>query len=173
MKKAVGFSGGIGSGKSSLSGIVARSLGWPRASFGDYVRSVLTQRGLDVTRESCQTLGQELFERDSSGFCDAVLLNAGWSPGKPLVIDGIRHIRILDILGRMFEPDGMAFIFVETSRTAREERLRARDGLTKPLDVLERHATEVEVSRLRDRADLILDGESPIEQLSGEVIHLL
>jgi dephospho-CoA kinase len=173
MRNAVGFSGGIGSGKSALSDVVARALGWPRASFGDYVRSVASQRGLAATRETCQALGQELIDSDTSGFCEAVLASVGWSPGSPVVVDGIRHLRVLDILAGMVGPSGLTLVFVDTPRGAREGRLKTRDGHTQPLDVLERHATEFEVARLRERSDLILDGERPVKQLRDEVMSHL
>ena len=44
----VTFSGGIGSGKSRVSKLVAELMGWPRVSCGDYVRSVALSRGLDL-----------------------------------------------------------------------------------------------------------------------------
>jgi dephospho-CoA kinase len=43
------FAGRIASGKSTLSRQIAVTLGWPWASFGDYVRAEATRRGFDPT----------------------------------------------------------------------------------------------------------------------------
>lgn len=173
MRNAVGFSGGIGSGKSALSSELARALGCPRASFGDYVRSVARQRGLASTRETYQSLGQELVDADASGFCEAVLTSVGWKPGSPVIMDGIRHIRVLDILAEIVRPSELTLVFVDTPRESRENRLKVRDGQTQSLDTLERHATEVEIARLRERAHLVLNGEQSVDQLRLEVLNQL
>ena len=51
------FAGGIASGKSTLSSGVSRALGWPRVSFGDYVRRVARERM--VFRLFCARLRRE------------------------------------------------------------------------------------------------------------------
>ena len=86
------FSGKIGSGKTSISGVVARRLGCGRSSFGGYLRDTIEQRGGDPDcRRSLQDLGQRRIERDPESFYeddlkgeDGVLL-----PGKDVeVTDG-------------------------------------------------------------------------------------
>ena len=44
----IGFSGKKGSGKTELSNALSKSLGWKHVGFGDYVRDVCRQRGLDL-----------------------------------------------------------------------------------------------------------------------------
>ena len=169
----VGFSGGIASGKSSLSTAVAQATGWSRTSFGGYVRTVATQRGLEPTRENCQAIGEELIEADIRGFCKNVLAQASWSPGEPLVIDGIRHLEVADILAGVLGPADFVLVYVELPRAEREARLKSRDGESQPLERFEQHSTEAQVSELRARADLVVDGDRPIEELTGEVVSFL
>ncbi len=92
----VAFAGRIGAGKSSVSAAVAEVLGLRLASFGGFVRKTATERGMDHSRESLQAVGEELEAKAAAQFCRAVLDDAGWNAGKPVVVEGIRHVRILD-----------------------------------------------------------------------------
>jgi dephospho-CoA kinase len=169
----IGFSGGIASGKSSLSTAVAQAIGWPRTSFGGYVRTIAAQRGLEPTRENCQAIGEELIEADIRGFCKDVLAEASWRPGEPLVIDGIRHLEVADLLADMVRPTDFVLVFVELPRAEREARLKNRDGESQPLERFEQHSTEVQVCELRARANLVVDGDRPVEQLADEAVRFL
>src|SRR5207237_1082407 len=80
------LSGRIGSGKTTVSTEVARRLGWVRTSFGDYVRSLARSRGLDDSRETLQPLGASVLNEGVEPFCRAVLAQAGWTSGTPVVI---------------------------------------------------------------------------------------
>ena len=78
------FAGAIRSGKSELSSGVAGTLGWARVSFGDYVREVAQQRGLDSTREALQAIGVSLIAEGWEQFCRSVLSQAHWQAGQPM-----------------------------------------------------------------------------------------
>lgn len=169
----VGFSGGIASGKSSLSSAVAQATGWPRTSFGGYVRNIAAQRGIEPTRENCQAIGEELIGADICRFCENVLAQVSWSPGEPLVIDGIRHLEVADLLAGMVGTTDFVLVYVELARAERGARLKSRDGEPQPLEQFERHSTEAQVSELRVRADLVVDGDRPIEQLTDAVVRFL
>ena len=93
----VAFSGKVGSGKSSVSAAVAQKLGWARVGFGDYVRKVALTQHLEATRQTLQDLGQHLLDTDARAFCEAVLAQAPIS-SSPLVIDGVRHEHVLQLL---------------------------------------------------------------------------
>ena len=70
---ALGFSGKIGSGKTTISEYVANLLSWPKVSFGDYVREIARQQKTDLSRSALQTIGASLVEQDCEGFCRSVL----------------------------------------------------------------------------------------------------
>ncbi len=76
------FSGGIRSGKSTLSTGVAEALGCRRVSFGDYVRAITQVRGLENCRENWQAVGESLIREDLNQFCGAVSRKP---PGSPVV----------------------------------------------------------------------------------------
>src|SRR5262245_26710720 len=101
---AICFSGAIRSGKSTLSSGVAAQLDCPRVSFGDQVRAEAARRGLSQTRQVLQNLGQSLVQTAPIEFCKAVLSQAHWKHDTSIVIDGVRHVLILDSLRTLVAP---------------------------------------------------------------------
>src|SRR5690242_7997878 len=97
----VALSGRIGSGKSALASRLAQCLGCERVSFGDYVRAAALAKGLEPTGENLQLVGAALVEAGWEPFCRAVLAQAPWQPGQPLVVDGVRHVDALAHLKRL------------------------------------------------------------------------
>ena len=147
----VAFSGGIGSGKSSVSKLVAELIGWPRVSCGDYVRSVAMSRGLGLERGDLQLLGAELMA-DPTAFCKGVLDQANWEPGKSLLIDGIRHAEALDAIKVLVSPATTKSVFLGASSARRTEQTGIEN-----MEELDSHSTELQVSDLEHTADFVLD----------------
>jgi adenylate kinase family enzyme len=167
------FSGGIGSGKSTLSSGVANTLRWPRSSFGDHVRAVALSRGLDAdARDVQQEVGALLAASGWAPFCRAVLAQADWRPGQPLVVDGVRHVEALETLRTLVTPTPVALIHVTVGEVAHVERLRG-----KGIDDLERrrveaHSTEAQVATVLPAvADMIADGARPKGDLIADIVR--
>jgi transcriptional regulator with XRE-family HTH domain/dephospho-CoA kinase len=162
------FSGRIASGKSTLSAEVARSLGWKRASFGDYVRIVAKSQGLEPSREVLQDLGESLAKTPEE-FCRSMLAHFGWQSGEPLVIDGVRHREIVEALRRLVAPLELRLIFVDSADEQRRERLvRKTDLDLDKMPRIESHSTEKQVSSvLPDIADLRVSTEQGL----GDVVR--
>lgn len=165
------FSGPIGSGKSSLSKRVAKSLGWKYVSFGDYVRVVACQRGMGNSREALQNLGTSLIEElGRNNFCRSVLAQVNWTTGEDLVLDGIRHVEILDSLREVTKPSEVSLVFIKVE----ESDIKARASGKHPVQDrsrVGRHSTEEQVhSTLSDLADLNVDGRKPVEDLVREAV---
>lgn len=169
----IGFSGKISSGKSTLVSTVANSLGFARASFGDYVRSVAGERGLDDSREQLQAVGESLVNGDVTQFCLSVLAQAGWLDGQPLIVDGIRHRQVLETMKQLVAPLPFLLVFVQTDEAVREERLRREEDIKQGwLQQIDAHSTEVQVqSVLSNLADLTVDGSKSIEELTREILY--
>jgi dephospho-CoA kinase len=171
MKSTVlGFSGGIASGKSTLSEAVALSLGCPRVSFGGFMRAEAKRRGISTDREALQALGEELVARDPDGLCRSVLAQTGWIPGGPLVVDGIRHVAIADRVRKIACPSEFRLVHVDTDGVARGARFTARGEDFSRLAEFDAHSTERDVKRgLPEIADLVVDGNQSIESLIEQV----
>lgn len=165
------FAGQIGSGKSSVSRAVAKELRCRYVSFGDYVREVARLRGLGSERVTLQDLGASLIQdRGWDQFCLAVLAQADWSPGEPLVIDGIRHSEAVYTLQRLIAPSSLVLVYIDVDEAIQARRLESR-GTTHSRDLhrIKAHPTERQVAALAEIADLIVDGGKTLEQLAREI----
>ena len=156
----IGFAGKIASGKSTLSERFAEEMGWPYVSFGDYVRTVARQRGEDDSqREILQQIGASLVEQDCEGFCRAVLQQAQWQSGEPLVIDGIRHIEVKQVLENLVAPSKFVLIYISVDEQIRRQRLH-HEGIDDPerIERIESASTEIQAkAELPKAADFTLD----------------
>jgi dephospho-CoA kinase len=163
----IGFSGKIGSGKTTISSGLARSMGCHRVSFGEYVRGVVCQRGLLESREVLQSVGESLLMKDAEGFCRAVLAQANWECGHSVVIDGVRHRQVVDVLRRLVAPMRFVLVFVVADDQLRDSRLTARGGgASMSIEQIESHSTEREVTgELQALADIQVDASLPIEEI--------
>lgn len=171
----LGFAAPIEAGKTTVSTSVAERLKAPRVSFGSYIRKVAEQKGMEITRDVLQDLGDEMVRRGVREFCQEVLKQQPCHPGVPLVIDGVRHLEVLNVLEELLAPAAAYLIYIKVDRQTQATRL-LRDELrhAKPLEELEKHATEEQVRRvLPDKAALILDGTRPPEELTMKVIEFL
>lgn len=171
----LGFAAPIEGGKTTISTLVAERLHAPRVSFGGYLRRLAQEKGLEVTRETLQDLGNKLVSEDVRTFCVDVLKQQPWRPGVPLVVDGVRHVEVLAALEEILAPAPEYLIYINVDRTTQVKRLQY-DELRhkKTLEELEQHPTEQQVrSALPDRASLVLDGTERPEDLTQKVIEFL
>jgi dephospho-CoA kinase len=172
MAFAVAFSGKIGSGKTTISTAVSQSLGCKRASFGDYVRHIVSERGLELTRANLQRVGTEILEADRFEFCKNVLLYSGWSQGESLVIDGLRHSETISPLNQLVSPAQLRIVYVDIDERSRFERLGIRAEVYSALLLADAHSSEQQVTTtLQDVAEMTLDGRKPIEDCVATVLE--
>jgi dephospho-CoA kinase len=160
----LGFSGSIGSGKSTISTELSTVLNYRYASFGNFVRKIATKMGyMAASRTQLQEVGEMLVGNDARSFCQSVLNDAEWIQGEGLVIDGIRHLHILEILCEICVPQKLLLIYVAVDENIRRERVMGR-GTDSESALLTKHSTELQVNEvLRLRADLIVDGSKTVE----------
>jgi dephospho-CoA kinase len=166
------FSGGIGSGKTSLAAAVSERADIRLASFGRFVRHIAEQRGMPGDRDTLQNLGASLIdELGWQTFCRTVVETAGWKSGAALLVDGIRHVPALEHVAGVVAPLPTKLIFVDVPSELRQVRLdAARPEERTTVNRADAHSTEKDVhGELRGRADLILDGTRSLDALVGEV----
>lgn len=165
------FSGRIGSGKTSVSRAVAEALGAAWTGFGDFVRATATARSLDASsREVLQDLGAQLIrEHGSAWLCEQVIARAGWDGLQPLVIDGVRHVDVLDEIARQLAAHRTVLIHLDFDGTG---ELRGLDAASRRLAEL--HATEQDVLRaLPARANIVVSTNPPLESVVRAVLEFL
>jgi dephospho-CoA kinase len=171
----LGFSGRIGSGKTTISTAVAEYLGIPRVSFGDYTRAMARYLGIDDShRETLQDIGAFLM-RYPEALCRKVLEQAAYEAGQPLILDGIRHPRVVDEIRKLVAPAQLVLVYIGTAEAelARRHELRSDQD---ELRQLEQHATEFHVLNSLPRlADVYVsnDGGRSIPSLVVEIVETI
>ena len=176
LKMLVALSGPIGSGKSTLSRALCEELRWPMAGFGSYVRAEARARGLPDTRPSLQDLGDYLpREMGWEAFCRAVLDQIAWTPGRVIIVDGVRHREAVEALQVLVLPAPLIHVHLQADLETRRARLRAKGiDYADAIEAVDGHATEAQVpSVMPALADLILDSSRPLGELVDEVVRFV
>lgn len=171
-----GFSGRVGSGKTSVSEAVSRHFNWPRVSFGDYVRKIAQERGLDSSSRSVlQTLGESLFNNGVEEFCKAVINEVKWSYPRSLVIDGIRHQDVLYKLKEIVAPSHLVLVYIYVNEDHRLQRMVQRDGLNQnDVTAIDEHSTEKDTKVILSQiADIRINGEQSLDIMVREIANHL
>lgn len=168
------LAGPIGSGKSTLARAIAAASGAPSAGFGNYVRSLAAERGQDVERRQVlQDLGHELVQADARAFLEGALAWSGHASGQDLLLDGLRHVSILDAL-RQREAEGLdtvTLFYLDTPRETRRARVAARGVSLTQMEADEAHPAERDLDeKLRAAADAVLDGTKDLEALTRDAL---
>jgi len=166
----LGFSGGIASGKTSISMKVAEQLGWKWASFGDLVREEARLRGLSHERRVLQNLGQALVERELHTFCAAMLRSLNWELGRNGVIDGIRHREVLLELRRIAAPARVDLIHLFADVDTREHRIED-EGDSSIRKVEDHEAESQSRAILVEYSSLVVDSRRPIKECVNAVLQ--
>lgn len=167
MSVVIGISGKIAAGKTTWSNKLAERLGLKRASFGDYLRKRLNSSD----RETLIEAGAELVRLDATAFARSVLDDAGWRPGESIVVEGIRHVVILEALREVVHPEKVVLLFVEADAAERAVRLGDRGDVSELAD-LDAGRTEQDVPKLRELADVILDTHTDLEGALSRILSL-
>jgi len=168
------FSGQIGSGKSSVSTAVAAALGWRRTGFGDYLRGEIVRSGGDPNdRKALQDLGQQRVDTDAVAFCRDVLAAAGFTPGDDLVIDGIRHVAIFEMLAEVGKPSEARLLFLGAPEITRNVRVQSRTD-AQDFARASMHRVEIELQdALPQRAGAVIDADQPFDKVVAECLRAM
>lgn len=163
------FSGRIGSGKTSVSRSVADRLGASWTGFGDFVRATAAGLGSDPSsREILQDLGARLIrENGIAWLCSQVIARASWDEQRALVIDGVRHIQVLEEIIHQVagHPTVLVHLAFEGARPGLDAEARQR---------AEQHSTERDVlDALPSKADLVVSADAPLEAVVDAVLNFL
>lgn len=171
--RVIVISGGICSGKSRVAACLSQKLQCSIGSFGNAVRSIATARGIEHTRDYLQTLGEEMVGSKPEDLCEAMLSLANWSKTSDLVVEGMRHKHMMDLLRSLVLPSSSKLVFLDVSKSVRQDRLLLRDGKG-DLEELEKHSTERQVlTELLQAADHIIDGDRDSNSVCEDILNAL
>lgn len=167
------FAGPICSGKSTISNALAQKLSWRCVSFADYLRHVAAAERLSTSRSTLQDLGQQLIDKGWLPFCRSVLDFAQWTPGLPLIVDGVRHIEAVHALQSLTTPSPVTVIFVDTPLQTRRERFAVREPKGS-FQAADSHPVECDAgTRLRQFANHVVDGAAPVGDIVDQLVRVL
>lgn len=122
---------------------------------------------------SLQELGESMVQAGARAFCAKFLEEAGWSRGEGIVIDGLRHLSVLNELKAIAAPLEVVLLVLDVSRTQRKQRLLSRGYTGDPL-AIEEHSVESDVkSILPGRASLRVDGSLTEEESVSAIFRWL
>lgn len=146
---------------------------WPRTAFGDYLRAEVGRQGGDTrSRQALQDLGQSRVDADPVAFCRDVLAFGGFGTGMNFVLDGVRHVKIFDIVAGIVAPSNVRLVFLYAAEASRATRVGKRDDAS-DLSRAERHPVEAEtVEALPDRADARIDADRSLEAVVADCVEL-
>src|SRR5664280_1247613 len=130
MNKYFAFSGPIGSGKSSVSKLVASRIGAGWIGFGATVKEIAVERRFPIHREGLQILGAELVANERGLFCRRVIDGAMKSNKEVIVIDGLRHPEVLRELRTVVGSDSLLCVYIDAPQALRLERVKVRGGIS-------------------------------------------
>ncbi len=150
--RAIALSGMMAAGKSTVSNTLRDEHGFTVLAFGDLVRAEASLRRIDRSdRGALQALGQNLFhELGADGLVDRLLTGTEGD----LVIDGVRHLAILEQLRRRLPSLVFAFLQADGAELDRRWQLR---GDTAARGDAASHSVEGELAQLRDRAEIVFN----------------
>ena len=167
MRLLIGFSGKIGSGKTTLAIEFARTIGAKFFSFGDLIRSIADEKGLDSgDRRVLQEIGEQQINLGWTVFCKKLLDSYKYNNEDIIVVDGIRHYEGLDTFKELIPLVKTYLVYIDITDTLSLERQKLRNNeivfsYNKPL-----HMTEIQVKDiLPSLADIIIDGNKDPEVL--------
>src|SRR5690349_9905815 len=120
MSCIIAFSGLPQTGKTTLARLLARELQCKFVSFGDFVRREALNRGiLNATRQDLQNLGQSLVTENVREFCRNVLRTVNFSPGEQVVLDGVRHQKVLEVISEISHRQPIKLVLLIASEKTR------------------------------------------------------
>ena len=171
MKAAIVICGRIGSGKSTVSAMLASDLSIQVVSFGDYIRQMAQRGGRPDTRSALQNLGDCLYEQlGASGLLQGTLEMASIDSDETVIFDGVRHIDVLSEIRR--RAGKTVAIYLDASPEVRYERRRSQEpiGLSwQEFETINSHIVEGEIGALVELCDFVIDASQPLSLLQGDL----
>ncbi len=179
--KVIGLTGTIGSGKDIVREILEKKFNTVSVRLSDLLKTdVLKKKGIKITRDMQQNLGDELRQKYGTHVLAKVAIDFMGKNSEIKIIDGIRNSGEVDFLKKQFGDD-FKLIGIDASQQVRFERVikRNRDSDPKTLEEFvvadERDQGKdqpehgQQVRRCIEMADVIMKNDGSLEEFKKKV----
>src|SRR3989442_7874230 len=168
-RKVVGLSGPISSGKTTA-GKYLESLGFSYGRYSQVLEALLKEKGLRVSRDSLQQIGEEVYEGHDQRWLGSELIKRMPANGN-LVIDGLRHPEDHSLLAEKFGPDFL-HIHINAPESIRRERYLV-EGTTDEFTRAIAHPVESNISKLAGLAHRTVTNAGRLEDFLSEIRQIV
>lgn len=178
MKIILGLAGEIASGKGAVAKYLAEKHDSNFYRFSSILRDITKRVHLEENRENLQKISTMLREYWGSDILSkTIYCDVKNDKHDVITVDGVRRFEDVEFLKKI---PGFKLVYIEADLEKRYERLIKRredaDDATKTLEGfkkdLEREA-ELEVKKLKDQADFIIENNGTREELYAQVDKII
>jgi hypothetical protein len=168
------IAGPIGAGKTTTAAALGHRLGWRHTGYGDVIRTIAASSCASGDRATLQQIGLDLIAAGWESFTRRVLDHAGWAAGRPLILDGLRHLAGGAALSRAVAPLPVRVIYLDLPASTGLARARERDQLPGSPGNSGLHPVERDLPALREHSDLVIPTlVTGTEQITSQIIGYL
>ncbi len=169
MKAVICLSGAIASGKTTVAhALVGQFSNAVVRSFGDVVRYRARGEGKPIDRATLQAVGLALVEAGWQSFVDALVEDVPLRV-EVLIVEGIRHREAVEeIKLRDLSP---MILIVYLKIDTRTQNMRLQERCEPPS--AQAHTVESSLSEVEAIADLVIDGDLPLDQIMVRILEAL
>lgn len=165
-RRVIGLSGPISSGKTTAGQYLAKH-GFAYGRYSQVLHSKLEERGLTVTRQSLQQIGEEVYEGLGQRWLGSELIKRMPESGD-LVIDGLRHPEDHSFLVEAFGPC-FFHLHIDAPESLREQRYITSEGDKEEFRRATAHPVEADTPKLAELADVIVHNHGSLEEFFSEL----
>lgn len=167
-RKVIGLSGPIAAGKTTA-GNFLRAKGFHYGRFSLVLESILRDRGLQVTRENLQQIGEEVHKDPGQRWLCHRLIQMLSSQGD-IVIDGLRHPEDHSYLVETFGP-AFLHIYIDAPQEILLERYITNGYSKDDFLMAISHPVEKNVSRLYSLAHIVINNTNSINVFKQKITN--
>jgi dephospho-CoA kinase len=169
-RTVIGLSGPIAAGKTTA-GAFLQSKGFHYGRFSMVIGDLVQKRGMHVSRETLQQVGQEINETRGQRWLGKKLIQMLPKQGN-LVIDGLRFPEDHAFLVETFGP-GFLHIHIESPESVRLERYIADGGSKEEFFRANVHQVESNIHKLSSLAHVVLDNASDMDSFKNKISNTI
>lgn len=166
----VGLSGPISSGKTTA-GRFLESEGFRYGRYSLVLKDMLEERGVAVSRESLQEIGEEVYKNPGQRWLCRKLVERLPSGGD-IVIDGLRHPEDHAFLTETFGPD-FIHIYIDAPEELRLQRYIVDRGTREEFEAATAHPVESDVPAMAPLAHVVLSNSGSREEFESKILQLV